>query len=240
MVLKDGAKMSKSKGNVVDPDEIVAKYGADTARLFILFAAPPEAELEWSDSAVEGAYRFINRLYLNASKAYKTDTIPQIDTSKLSKEEKEARRKVYETLKRSKETYEKTFAFNTLIASAMEALNALNKIDNNDIFTEGYWIILNVLEPIIPHVASELSEELFKRNNFKDIKIDESALKKDEINYPVSVNGKKRAEISINADASKEEVLTKAKEAVKKYIDGKEIIKEIFVPGRIVNIVVKG
>ena len=240
MVLKDGAKMSKSKGNVVDPDEIVAKYGADTARLFILFAAPPEAELEWSDSAVEGAYRFINRLYLNASKAYKTETLPQIDTSKLSKEEKEARRKVYETLKKSKETYEKTFAFNTLIASAMEALNALNKIDNKDIFTEGYWIILNVLEPIIPHITSEISEELFNRNNFKEIKIDENALKKDEINYPVSVNGKKRAEISVNSNASKEEVLTKAKEAVNKYIDGKEIIKEIFVPGRIVNIVVKG
>ena len=240
MVLKDGAKMSKSKGNVVDPDEIVAKYGADTARLFILFAAPPEAELEWSDSAVDGAYRFINRLYLNASKAYKTETLPQIDTSKLSKEEKEARRKVYETLKKSKETYEKTFAFNTLIASAMEALNALNKIDNKDIFTEGYWIILNVLEPIIPHITSEISEELFNRNNFKEIKIDENALKKDEINYPVSVNGKKRAEISVSSNASKEEVLTKAKEAVNKYIDGKEIIKEIFVPGRIVNIVIKG
>jgi leucyl-tRNA synthetase len=240
MVLKDGAKMSKSKGNVVDPDEIVAKYGADTARLFILFAAPPEQELEWSDSAVEGAYRFINRLYLNASKAYKTDTIPSIDTSNLSKEEKEARRKVYETLKRSGETYEKTFAFNTLIASAMESLNALNKIDNKDIFTEGYWIILNVLEPIIPHITWELSEELFNRNNFKPITIDENALKKDEINYPVSVNGKKRAEISISADADKNEVLTKAKEAVSKYIQGKEIIKEIFVPGRIVNIVVKG
>jgi len=240
MVLKDGSKMSKSKGNVVDPDEIVAKYGADTARLFILFAAPPEAELEWSDSAVEGAYRFINRLYLNAQKAYKTDTIPNIDTSKLSKEEKEARRKIYETLKRSEETYEKTFAFNTLIASAMEALNALNKIDNKDIFTEGYWIILNVLEPIIPHVTNEMSEELFNRNNFKPIKIDENALKKDEINYPVSVNGKKRAEISVSADSDKNEVLLRAKEAVGKYIDGKEIIKEIFVPGRIVNLVVKG
>ena len=240
MVLKDGTKMSKSKGNVVDPDEIVAKYGADTARLFILFAAPPEQELEWSDSAVEGAYRFISRLYLNANIAYKTDTIPSIDTSNLSKEEKEARRKVYETLKRSGETYEKTFAFNTLIASAMESLNALNKIDNKDIFTEGYWIILNVLEPIIPHITWELSEELFNRNNFKPITIDENALKKDEINYPVSVNGKKRAEISISADADKNEVLTKAKEAVSKYIEGKEIIKEIFVPGRIVNIVVKG
>ncbi len=240
MVLKDGSKMSKSKGNVVDPDEIVAKYGADTARLFMLFAAPPEQELEWSDSAVEGAFRFINRLYLNAEKVYKTDTLPVIDASKLSKEEKEARRKVYETLKRSKETYEKTFAFNTLIASAMEALNALNKISNKDVFTEGYWIILNVLEPIIPHVTHELSEELFAKNNFKPVQIDQNALKKDEINYPVSVNGKKRAEINVSADAKKEEVLTKAKEVVAKYIDGKEIIKEIFVPGRIVNIVIKG
>ncbi|AZV47170.1 leucine--tRNA ligase [Nautilia sp. PV-1] len=240
MVLKDGSKMSKSKGNVVDPDEIVAKYGADTARLFILFAAPPEQELEWSDSAVEGAFRFINRLYLNTEKAYKTDKLPEIDVSNLTKEEKEARRKVYETLKRSEETYTKTFAFNTLIASAMESLNALNKIDNKDIFTEGYWIILNVLEPIIPHVAHEISDELFNLNNFKPVKIDENALKKDEINYPVSVNGKKRAEISVSAEASKEEVLSQAKEAVKKYIDGKEIVKEIFVPGRIVNIVVKG
>jgi len=240
MVLKDGAKMSKSKGNVVDPDEIVAKYGADTARLFILFAAPPEAELEWSDSGVEGAYRFLNRLYQNASKCYKTDKLPKIDTSKLTKEEKEARRKVYETLKRSKDTYEKTFAFNTLIASAMEALNALNKIDNKDVYTEGYWVLMNVLEPIIPHIASEISEELFNRKNFGDLKVDEEALKKDEINYPVQVNGKKRAEISVSANASKDEILQAAKEAVKKYIEGKNIVKEIVVPNRIVNIVVKG
>ncbi|NPA12323.1 MAG: leucine--tRNA ligase [Epsilonproteobacteria bacterium] len=240
MVLKDGSKMSKSKGNVVDPDEIVEKYGADTARLFILFAAPPEAELEWSDSGVEGAYRFLNRLYQNASKCYKTTEIPKIDQSKLNKEEKEARRKVYETLKRSKDTYEKTFAFNTLIASAMEALNALNKIDNKDVYTEGYWVVMNVLEPIIPHVTSEISEELFSRENFKPIKLDEEALKKDEITYPVQVNGKKRAEISVPADASKEEALNIAKEAVAKQLEGKEIIKEIFVPGRIINIVVKG
>ena len=240
MVLKDGAKMSKSKGNVVDPDEIVEKYGADTARLFILFAAPPEQELEWSDSGVEGAYRFLNRIYANAAKCKKTKTIPKIDTSKLSKEEKEARRKVYETLKRSKDTYEKTFAFNTLIASSMEAFNALNKINNEDIYTEGYWILMNVLEPIIPHIAHEISKEYFDLENFKNIEIDKAALKKDEINYPVSVNGKKRAEISVSASANKDEVLEKAKEAVKKYIEGKEIVKEIFVPGRIINIVVKG
>ncbi|WP_457561227.1 leucine--tRNA ligase [Caminibacter sp.] len=240
MVLKDGSKMSKSKGNVVDPDEIVQKYGADTARLFILFAAPPEAELEWSDSGVEGAYKFLNRLYQNASKCYKTEKIPQIDASKLGKDEKDARRKVYETLKRSRETYEKTFAFNTLIASSMEALNALNKIENKDVYTEGYWILMNVLEPIIPHITSEISENLFRRNNFAEIKIDENALKKDEINYPVQVNGKKRAEISVSADAGKDEILSEAKKAAAKYIEGKEIIKEIVVPGRIVNLVVKG
>ena len=240
MVLKDGAKMSKSKGNVVDPDEIIAKYGADTARLFMLFAAPPEQELEWSDSGVEGAYRFLNRIYQNVSKCKKTDKIPQIDASKLNKDEKEARRKVYETLKRSKDTYEKTFAFNTLIASSMESFNALNKIKNEDVYTEGYFILMNVLEPIIPHITSEISKEYFDLANFKDIKIDENALKKDEINYPVSVNGKKRAEISVSLEAKKDEVMAKAKEAVKKYIDGKEIIKEIFVPGRIVNIVIKG
>ena len=240
MVLKDGAKMSKSKGNVVNPQDIVQKYGADTARLFILFAAPPEVELEWKESGVEGAYRFLNRLYQNAAKCYKTDKIPQIDTSKLSKEEKEARRKVYEVLKRSKDTYEKTFAFNTLIAASMEALNALNKIDNKDVYTEGYWILMNVLEPVIPHITSEISEELFRRNNFGEIKIDKEALKKDEINYPIQVNGKKRAEISLPADISKDEALKKAKEAVKKYIEGKEVVKEVFVPKRIINFVVKG
>ena len=127
----------------------------------MLFAAPPEAELEWSDSGVEGAYRFLNRVYLNAAKCKKTKELPKIDASKLNKDEKEARRKVYETLKRAKETYEKTFAFNTLIASSMEAFNALNKIKNEDVYTEGYFILMNVLEPIIPHITSEISKEYF-------------------------------------------------------------------------------
>ena len=240
MVLKDGAKMSKSKGNVVDPDDIINRYGADTARLFMLFAAPPEQELEWSDSGVEGAYKFLNRIYQNAKKCYKTDTKPEIDTPKLTKAEKEARRKVYECLKRANDTYERTFAFNTLIASSMEAFNALNKIENEDVYTEGYWVLMNVLEPIIPHITNEISKEYFNLKNFEDIKIDENALKKDEITYPVSINGKKRAEISVNVEASKDEILKTAKEAVKKYVDGKDIVKEIFVPGRIVNIVVKG
>ena len=240
MVLKDGAKMSKSKGNTIDPDELMKKYGADTARLFILFAAPPEKELEWNDNAVEGSYRFLNRLFLNSEKVNKADSMPKIDNSSLTKEEKSARKKVYEALQKSTEVYEKTFAFNTLIASCMEALNELNKIDNSDIYTEGYWIILNILEPIVPHITHELSQNLFNKNNFKKLTIDESALVEDEINMAVTINGKRRAEISVAKDISKEEILEIAKESVKSYLTEKTIIKEIVVPNRLVNIVVKG
>jgi leucyl-tRNA synthetase len=240
MVLKDGSKMSKSKGNTVDPDELINKYGADTARLFILFAAPPEKELEWNDNAVEGAFRFLNRLYTNSNKVIKTDKKPDIDITKLSKEEKRARKKVYEALLKAKEVYTKTFAFNTLIAACMEALNELNKIDNKEIYTEGYWIITNILEPIVPHISNELANSLFNKNNFGKLEIDEDALKDDEINMAVTINGKKRAEISVPAEASKEEVLGVAKQAIANQLEGKTIIKEIVVPKRLVNIVVKG
>jgi len=240
MVLKDGSKMSKSKGNTVDPDELIKKYGADTARLFILFAAPPEKELEWNDKAVDGAYRFLNRLYLHQEKCKKTDTKPKIDTKTLSKTEKKARKKIYEALKKSDEVYMRTFAFNTLIASCMEALNELNKIDNEDIYTEGYWIITNILEPIVPHITNEISQNLFNQNNFGKIELDEEALKDDEITMAVTINGKKRAEILVSPTAQKEQILEIAKEAANKQLDGKTIIKEIVVPNRLVNIVIKG
>jgi len=238
MVLKDGAKMSKSKENVVDPDELIKQYGADTARLFILFAAPPEKELEWNDKAVEGAYRFLNRLYLHQEKCIKTDRkpTPKIET----KQEKLARKKIYETLKKADEVYHKTFAFNTLIASCMELLNDLNKVDNKELYTEGYWIITNVLEPIIPHITSEISENLFNLKNFGKIEIDEEALKDDEITMVVTINGKKRSEISVAPDSDKEIILELAKEAVSKQLEGKTIIKEIVVPNKLINIVVKG
>jgi leucyl-tRNA synthetase len=128
MVLKDGAKMSKSKGNVVDPDSIVEKYGADTARLFMMFAAPPTKELEWNDSAVEGAYRFIKKFYERSSNVTPKglEIFETLDHSSLNKEEKEARRKVYDALLKSNEVFAKTYTFNTLIASCMEALNALS------------------------------------------------------------------------------------------------------------------
>jgi len=245
MVLKDGAKMSKSKGNVVDPDEIVAKYGADTARLFILFAAPPTKELEWNDSAVEGAFKFIRRFFESSSKCEGSNAslMERMDHSSLNDNEKEARKKVYEALQKADEVMNKTFAFNTLIASCMEALNAMNKQDNPTIWLEGYYIMTNILEPIIPHTCWELSESLFARANFeKQLSIKEEVFVQDSITLAVTINGKKRGEIQVSPSASKDEILeiTKSSEIFTKWCEGKDIIKEIVVPNKLVNIVVKG
>ncbi|RUM69944.1 MAG: leucine--tRNA ligase [Sulfurovum sp.] len=240
MVLMDGSKMSKSKGNTVDPDSLIEKYGADTARLFTLFAAPPQKELEWNDSAVEGAFRFIKKLYDRRTKVT-IDTLPTIEQNALNKEEKIARVKVYEALKRSIDVYEKTFAFNTLIAGCMEALNALDKQKNEQVWTEGLYIITHLLEPIIPHVCAEISEELFESKNLTGGKIEilDEVFVQDTITLGVAVNGKRRAEIEVDAEASKEDIIAMAKESIPKWLEGKNVVKEILVPKKMVNLVVK-
>lgn len=239
MVLMDGAKMSKSKGNTVDPDALVEKYGADTARLFTLFAAPPAKELEWNDSAVEGAFRFIKRLYDRQAKVTQP-TLPQIEQAALSKESKLARVKVYEALQKSSDVYEKSFSFNTLIAACMEALNALDKQDNALVWTEGMYIMLNLLEPIIPHVTTELSEVLFARKNLQRIlEVKEEVFVQENFVYVVMIGGKKRVEIEMAASATQEEVLAAAKEAGAKWLEGMTILKEVVVPGKLVNLAVK-
>ena len=245
MVLKDGAKMSKSKGNVVDPDEIVNKYGADTARLFMMFAAPPTKELEWNASAVEGSYRFIRKFYENSSKCEGSNgsLIERLVHSELSSDEKDARKKVYEALKKSVDVMNKTFAFNTLISSSMEALNALNKQSNPTIWLEGYYVLSNILEPIIPHTCWEISNNLFAFTNFeKTLEIKEDVFVETSITLAITINGKKRGEIEVSPDATKDEILAlaKATDVAKKWIDGKEMIKEIVVPKKLVNLVVKG
>ena len=243
MVLKDGAKMSKSKGNVVDPDLIVEKYGADTARLFMLFAAPPTKELEWNDSAVDGAYRFIKKFYERAVNVTENGlkTFVSLEHSSLDKDEKEARKKVYDALIKSNEVFNKTYTFNTLIASCMEALNALQAQKNEAVWAEGYYILTNILEPIIPHACWELSKQLFNLENFnKKLEIKDEVFTFDTIILAVTVNGKKRCEIEVAPDTSKDEVLALAKTAAAKWLGESELLKEIVVPNKLVNFVIKG
>lgn len=240
MVLKDGAKMSKSKGNTVDPDAIIEKYGADTARLFILFAAPPTQELEWNDSAVEGAFRFLKRFADRSQNASKTTKMPVFDHSTLSKEEKAARKKVYEALKRAQEVYTERYTFNTMIAGVMEAMNALNEQYNTDVWTEGYWILTSIMEPIVPHLCWEISAQLFEGKNFGPLHVCEEVFEVEALSLGVSVNGKNRATIEVGVGTSEEEIIVIAKAAVGKWIEGKEILKAIVIPGKLVNLVIKG
>lgn len=240
MVLKDGAKMSKSKGNTVDPDAIIAKYGADTARLFILFAAPPTQELEWNDSAVEGSYKFIKRFFDRSSRIVKTDTKPKVDHNSLNKEEKLARKKVYEALKRSEDVFAERYTFNTMIAGVMEAMNALNLQSNADIWSEGYWILASIMEPVIPHTCWDISNTYFSLKNLSKQEILEEVFVEDSITLGVAINGKNRGQIEVELNATKDEILTLAKEEVSKWLEGKELVKEIVVPKKLVNLVIKG
>ncbi|MDK9694009.1 MAG: leucine--tRNA ligase [Sulfurimonas sp.] len=239
MVLKDGAKMSKSKGNTVDPDAIIEKYGADTARLFILFAAPPTQELEWNDSAVEGAYRFIKRFYERSANVLKSETIPQINHSALGKEEKFARKKVYEALVRANDVYNEKYTFNTMIAGVMEAMNALNAQSNAAVWSEAYWILTSIMEPVIPHTCSEISSRCFSLNNLTSQRVLEEVFIQESIILGVSINGKARAEIEVSPDAPNDEIIMMAKECVAKWLEGKTIVKEIVVPKKLVNLVIK-
>ena len=240
MVLKDGAKMSKSKGNTVDPDAIIEKYGADTARLFILFAAPPTQELEWNDSAVDGAYKFIKRFFDRSSNVVPTDVKPSIEHASLSKEEKFARKKVYEALVRAEDVYNERYTFNTMIAGVMEAMNALNAQNNPDVWSEGYWILSSIMEPVIPHVCWEVSEKCFQSKNLTKQEVIEEVFVEDSVTLGVAINGKRRTEVSVASNASKEEILLQAKEEAAKWLEGQTIVKEIVVPKKLVNFVVKG
>ena len=170
----------------------------------------------------------------------KTEQIPSINHANLNKDEKYARLKVYEALKKSREVFESSFTFNTLIAACMEALNALNAQQNKDIWTEGYYIILSLLEPIIPHVSWEISSELFGLKNLRKIELKSEVFESDTINLAITINGKRRAEIVIDKSLSDQEIINQAKIAASKWIGSSEIIKEIYVPNKLVNIVIKG
>ena len=249
MVLKDGAKMSKSKGNTVDPKGLIDKYGADTVRLFSMFAAPPEHSLEWSDEGVEGSFRYLNRIWQNITAfAANKDKAVKIIQQDLTSQQKAIRLKTNETIKKVSDDFGLRKIFNTAIAACMELTNTLLKFKDNSengkaVLNEGWQAIVLMLSPIVPHITQQLWQELGNKGLIVDVKwptVDDDALVKDMIQMMIQVNGKLRAKIDVSANASKDEVqqLALDNESVKKFSVGKQVKKVIVVPGRLVNIVV--
>ncbi len=252
MVLKDGAKMSKSKGNTVDPAQMIEKYGADTVRLFILFAAPPTQDLEWSDSGLEGAYRFINKIYRlveNFIQDLNNAPIKPLELHKLSKQQKNIRQKTHQTLQKITDDFQRRHTFNTAIASLMELSNALAKFHQTDaqslsVKAESIHIILKTLSPIAPHICHHLWAKLGHQNaiiNELWPSIDKNALAQDEVQIVVQVNGKLRAKIMVenNLDKFALENIALTNANIQKFITNKTIIKTIVIVNKLVNIVVK-
>ena len=239
------SKMSKSKNNGVDPQEAIKQYGADTVRLYTMFAAPPEQTLEWSDSGVQGAQRFLQRVWrLSYELLQQAD---RGDIAQLNKDEKDARRKVHETIQKVSDDVGRRYSFNTGIAAVMELINTLQKqkLDSagaRAVVAEGLDAVVRMLSPIAPHIAQSLWEAFGNDGLVLDAPwpvVDKKALEKDSILLIVQVNGKVRAKLEAPATASKDELeaMAMADDSVKAQIDGKTIRKVIVVPGKLVNIV---
>ena len=250
MVLKDGSKMSKSKGNVVSPEEIIAKYGADTARLFILFAAPVDRDLEWSDQGVEGAFRFLGRVWriLDHFEDMVKAGKDAYEVSALTKEEKELRRVLHVTIKKVTEDVRDRFMFNTAISSIMELVNAAyafqDKELNAGLAREFAGSLIKMLAPFAPHITEELWHNLFGAGSVHQQRwpqYEEEATKQAEIEIVLQINGKVRDRITLPADIDKSAMEAAVKELprARELTEGKTIVKVICVPRKLVNIVVK-
>ena len=245
MVLKDGSKMSKSKGNTVDPQSLIEKYGADTVRLFILFAAPPEQSLEWNDEGVEGASRFLKRLWKLVFTHHAGSV--EVKPDDLTSEQKNLRRKLHETIAKVTDDVGRRHTFNTAIAATMELINELGKFNDDSeqgmaVAREAIENIILLLSPIVPHITQQLWYELGHDELLVDVAwpvCDESALVRDEVELIVQVNGKLRSKISVdaNADNAVIEASALADDKIVVNIEGKTVRKVIVVPGRLVNIV---
>jgi leucyl-tRNA synthetase len=247
MVLKDGSKMSKSKGNTVDPQGLIDRYGADTVRLFTMQAAPPEQSLEWSDSAVEGAYRFLKRLWARAHEHVSGGEAPVLDREALSDTQKKLRFSVHRTLAKVSDDIGRRFTFNNVVSANMELLNELNKfIDTSEqgraVLQEALEAVVLMLSPIIPHICHALWQELGHAEAVVDCswpECDREALVQDSVPLVIQVNGKVRGRINVPADAAKEDLeeLVLSEPNVKKHIQDKPVKKIIVVPGKLVNVV---
>ncbi len=249
MVLKDGSKMSKSKGNTVDPQSLIDQYGADTVRLFIMFAAPPEQSLEWSDSGVEGASRFLKRLWRQAHLHVSNGGAPvKMDKSVLTAEQKDVRRQLHQTIQKVSHDMGVRTIFNTAIAANMELVNTLSKfMDDSDngkaIRQEVLEAITLMLSPMVPHICHQLWIELGHSQpvlNEAWPQVDNSALEQDAIELIVQVNGKLRSKISVAVAASNAEIeaLVLEDEHIKRFVNGDAVKKVIIVPKKLVNIVI--
>ncbi|MDJ0878190.1 MAG: leucine--tRNA ligase [Halieaceae bacterium] len=247
MVLKDGAKMSKSKGNTVDPQGLIDQYGADTSRLFSMFAAPPDQSLEWSDAGVEGAHRFLKRLWKLVANHLEAGEPPALEKDKLDDNQKAVRRKTHETIAKVEDDYGRRQTFNTAIAAVMELTNELSKLASREgqdlaVEREALRSAVLMLQPIAPHISHALWPMLGGEGAAMDAAwptLDESALVRDSIEMVVQVNGKVRARMDVAANADKDSIESQAmaQENVQKFIEGNTVRKVIVVPGKLVNIV---
>ena len=251
MVLKDGTKMSKSKGNTVDPQGLIDRYGADTVRLFVMFAAPPEQSLEWSDQGVQGAHRFINRIWRLVNQHIESGLPNLKEVTSSDDDLKKLRSKIHKTLAKVKDDYSRRHSFNTAIASVMELSNEIPKEflnpsaqdDMRQTAHEAIEAILLMLAPITPHMCQYLWWKLYPSESIVDRKwpeADLSLLEDDNLNIAIQINGKLRAEIEIDKNCPDEEIKKTAldNDKVKKYLEDKEVKKIIYVPGKIINIVI--
>jgi len=241
------SKMSKSKNNGVDPQAAIDAYGADTVRLYAMFAAPPEQTLEWKEAGVQGAQKFLQRLWRNVHTLLSFGDMPALDANALNDDQKALRRKVHETIAKVTQDFEQRHTYNTAIAAIMELLNAISKFDMRagqdlSVVHEGLHASVRMLAPIAPHICHALWQELGETSAAIDAPwpaTDEAALVKDALLYVVQVNGKVRARITVPADLPKDQIeaAALADEHVKAFIDGQTVRKIIVVPGKLVNIV---
>jgi leucyl-tRNA synthetase len=249
MVLKDGSKMSKSKGNTIDPQDLIDRYGADTVRLFIMFASPPEQSLDWSDAGVEGAFRFLKRLWTAVQEHIAGGVQTAVtDTASLDENQKAMRLKLHETIKKVSDDYDRRLTFNTAIAANMELLNSVSRYEDDSptgkaIRQEVFDNMVLMLAPIIPHVCHRLWRNLGHDSLIIDHpwpEVDESALVQETIEIVIQVNGKLRGKMQLSADADKAsyEAAALENEQAKRFVGDGDIRKVIVVPGKLVNIVV--